>query len=87
MPIISIFFGIVIRINFRDHNPPHLHADHGDREAMFDIRSGLLLEGDLPRMATKRVQLWIELNREALLANWDLAYSGEPTLRIPGLDQ
>jgi len=85
MPIISIFFGIVIRINFRDHNPPHLHADHGGREATFDIRTGAMMEGSLPRSAVRRVQLWIALNREALLANWDLAYNGEPTLKIPGL--
>lgn len=86
MPIISIFFGIVIRINFRDHNPPHLHADHGDREAVFNIRTGEVMEGSLPRKATRSVQLWIAMNREALLANWDLAYNGEPTLKIPGLE-
>ena len=39
MPMISIFFGIVIRINFFDHAPPHLHAAHGGIEALFDIRT------------------------------------------------
>lgn len=43
------------------------------------------MEGALPRSAVRRVQLWITLNREALLANWDLAYDGEPTLKMPGL--
>src|SRR6202041_311268 len=40
MPIISIFFGIVIRINFGDHAPPHLHAEYQGDEALFDIRTG-----------------------------------------------
>ncbi|MBI5941435.1 MAG: DUF4160 domain-containing protein [Caulobacterales bacterium] len=86
MPIVSIFFGIVIRINFYDHNPPHLHAEHGGREGVFDIRTGSLMEGAIPRTATRRVQLWISMHREALLANWDLAYKGEQFLKIPGLE-
>lgn len=49
MPIISIFFGIVIRINFFDHAPPHLHAAYGDDEALFDIRTGKVIAGRLPR--------------------------------------
>ncbi|WP_348683486.1 DUF4160 domain-containing protein [Brevundimonas aurantiaca] len=49
MPIISIFFGIVIRINFFDHAPPHLHAAYGDDEALFDIRAGKTIAGRLPR--------------------------------------
>jgi hypothetical protein len=87
MPIISIFFGIVVRINFRDHNPPHIHAEHGGREAIFDIRTGNLMEGALPRKAVRRVQLWIAQHREAFLENWDLAYKGEAFPKIPGLDQ
>lgn len=87
MPIISVFFGIVIRINFDDHNPPHLHAEYGDREAIFDLRSGEALAGKIPRAATRRVKQWILLNQAALAENWDRAYNMKPTLKIPGLDQ
>ncbi len=87
MPIISIFFGIVIRINFSDHNPPHLHADHQGHEALFDIRTGEMIAGDLPRAARRLVSEWITLNRAALAENWDRAYSDRATFRIPGLDR
>jgi hypothetical protein len=55
MPIISIFFGIVIRINFFDHAPPHLHAAHGGSEALFDISTGRVIAGALPRRETRYV--------------------------------
>lgn len=55
MPIISIFFGIVIRINFFDHAPPHLHAAHGGTEALFDIRTGRVIAGSLPRREARFV--------------------------------
>jgi len=87
MPIISIFFGIVIRINFSDHNPPYLHAEYQGHEALFDIRTSELIAGELPRAATRMVTDWIAANCVALAENWDRAYSDRPTFRIPGLDQ
>lgn len=85
MPIISIFFGIVIRINFGDHNPPHLHAAYGDFEALFDIRNGKIIAGRLPRREARYVLEWIVKHRVDLMLNWDLAVSGQPTFRIEGL--
>lgn len=85
MPIISIFFGIVIRINFFDHAPPHLHAAYGDGDALFDIRTGWIIAGQLPRREIRYVLEWLVKNRVDLLRNWDLAVSGKPTFRIEGL--
>ena len=85
MPIIAIFFGIVIRINFSDHNPPHLHAAHGGSEALFDIASGRVMVGALPSRETRYVVEWISRNRTELMRNWDLAVTGQPTFRIEGL--
>lgn len=87
MPIISVFFGIVIRINFTDHNPPHLHAEYQGHEALFDIRTSRVIAGELPRTATRLVTDWIALHRPALAENWDRAYNDRPTFRIPGLDR
>jgi hypothetical protein len=87
VPIISIIFGIIIRINFRDHNAPHLHAEYQGAEAIFNIRTGELMEGRLPKRHVAMIQEWMELNREALAENWQLAYSKRPTYRIPGLDE
>ena len=85
MPIISIFFGIVIRINFFDHAPPHLHAAYNDAESLFDIRTGEVIAGRLPRRETRRVVEWVAKHRIDLMRNWDLASSGQPTFRIEGL--
>lgn len=86
MPIISIFFGIVVRINFFDHAPPHLHAAYGDDEALFDIRTGRVIAGHLQRRESRYVLEWVVKNRADLLRNWDLAVSGQPTFRIEGLN-
>lgn len=86
MPIISIFFGIVITINFKDHSPPHLHATHGGLKAMFDIRTGRTIAGGLTRRETRYVVEWIERHRDELMQNWDLAVTGRPTFKIEGLD-
>jgi len=56
MSIISVFFGIVIRINFFDHAPPHLHAAYGARKALFDLSTGRVIAGALPRRQTRFVQ-------------------------------
>jgi len=86
MPIVSFFFGIVIRINFGDHAPPHLHAEYQDDEALFDLRTGEIIAGRFPRAGTRLVREWMTRHREALMQDWDLAVAGLPTLKIPGLD-
>jgi len=86
MPVISTFRGIVIRIHFIDHPPPHLHAEYGSAEALFDIRTGEMLEGRLPRAQTRLVLEWIVKNRPELMKAWDLAATPLPTFKIAGLD-
>lgn len=54
MPTLSEFFGIVIRMYYDDHNPPHFHAYYGEYEALISIETLELLEGSLPR----RVKAW-----------------------------
>ena len=86
MPIISIFFGIVIRITFFDPAPPHLHAAHGGTEALFDIRTGRVIAGALPRRETRYVVERVVKNRAELMRNWDLAANGQPIFKIEGLE-
>jgi hypothetical protein len=86
MPIISVFFGIVIRINFFDHAPPHLHAAYGARRALFDLSTGRVIAGALPRRQTRFVLEWILKNRTDLMRNWELASEGLPTFKIQGLE-
>ncbi len=72
MPTISRFYGIVIRMYFGDHVPPHLHAVYAEFEAVFDIRSSAIIEGKLPYRATGLVLEWIELHRTELMEDWEL---------------
>ena len=73
MPVISNFYGIVIKMYFQqaEHNPPHIHAIYGEYIGAIDIKSGRLLEGDLPSRALKLVQEWLDSNREKLLEIWN----------------
>lgn len=73
MPILSRFYGIVIRMYFlqNEHNPPHIHAIYNDNAAAIDIESGAVLDGNLPNKALNMVREWIALHKDALLAVWE----------------
>jgi hypothetical protein len=88
MPILSMFYGIVIRMYFyddRQHHVPHLHAEYAEKRAVFNILNGELLAGELPSGKARLVQAWIEIHREELLADWELAVNGEEVFKIEPL--
>ena len=67
MPIISMFYGIIIRmflIDNKNHNLPHIHAKYAEFEASVSIAEGEILAGELPRKQLRLVQAWIELHRD-----------------------
>jgi len=87
MPTLSLFYGILVKMNWRDvgqHNKPHLHAYYGDYEAVFTL-DGELLAGDFPARQKAYVKAWALLHEDDLLANWKLAANGEETFRIDPL--
>lgn len=73
MPVISRFYGVVIKMYFRqaEHNPPHIHAIYGEYIGAIDIQTGEMLEGDLPKRALKMVQEWTAKNKSELLKIWN----------------
>lgn len=86
MPEISRFFGIIIRMFFDEHNPPHIHVEHQDNKAVFDLR-GNITHGNLKsRTAVKLVREWIDLHVAELLEDWDLAQAGKEIKKIDPLD-
>lgn len=90
MPTISMFYGILIRMFFRDtdkHRAPHIHADYQGEVAVYSILDGIPLAGELPPGKHKLVVAWIEIHREDLLADWNLAVNGKTPFPIKGLDQ
>lgn len=88
MPTISRFYGIVIRMWFADHPPPHFHAFEQDNEAQIRISDGEIIHGRLSRPAQRLVKQWTQMNRAILIANWETSRSGSrrPMQQIPGLD-
>lgn len=72
MPVLSRFYGIIIRMYFlqNEHNPPHIHAIYNDDVAAIDFMTGEVLEGHLPAKAMSMVQEWIEINRDTLSEIW-----------------
>lgn len=88
MPVISMFYGIVVLMYYfdnRQHHLPHIHVKVGDEEAVLTIPDGEILEGTLPRSKFKLVQAWIEIHRDELMTNWELAISGEAVEKIDPL--
>jgi hypothetical protein len=85
MPEISRFLGIIIRIFFKDHAPPHFHAGYGDYEISVDIHTGVV-EGKFPKRALKAVLEWYDLHREELLVDWKLAAEGKLPNKIEPLE-
>lgn len=85
MPTISRFYGIVIRMYFADHPPPHFHAVYSGEEAVIGIESGDVLRGSLPERALRLVREWALIHRAELLANWERAQVPEQPLPIDPL--
>ena len=89
MPIISMFYGVVVYMYFYDvqkHSKPHIHVEYAEFTAVLSIEDGDNLEGELPRNKMKLVQAWLEIHREAVLADWSLAVRGLPPQKIRPLE-
>jgi len=88
MPTISMFYGIMVSIYFKDnerHHLPHIHVRYQGDNASISIVDGSLLDGSIPSRQLKMVQAWIEIHSDELHADWELAVSGEEPYRIAPL--
>lgn len=88
IPAISIFYGIVIYLYFKDsrqHKSPHIHVKYQEHEVVVSIPEGDVLEGSIPKSKMKLLQAWIELHKDELIANWELAVSGQQLYKIEPL--
>lgn len=88
MPAISMFYGVIVYLYFldnRQHHVPHIHVKYQDQEAVVAIPDGQVLEGSIPGSKLRLVLAWIEIHREELMADWQLAVSGQPPFKIEPL--
>lgn len=82
MPTISMFQGILIKMNTKnEHNPPHFHAKYQQYEAQFDFE-GNIIKGEFPSKQMKLVAAWAVLHTDELIANWELMLNQEPLYKI-----
>lgn len=88
MPVISMFYGVIVMMYYFDnrrHNEPHIHIKYGDQEAVILIPDGTIIEGELRANKLKLVEAWIEIHREDLMADWELAINGQEVFKIEPL--
>lgn len=84
MPVISAFYGIVVQMFYYDHNPPHIHATYGEYRVVISIKDQVV-HGTMPKRALNLIFEWMDLHRDELLEDWDLAQDGEPLKKIEPL--
>lgn len=88
MPVISMFYGIIVLMYYfdnRGHHRPHIHVKYNDDDAVISIPDGDIIEGALPRAKLKLVQALVELHQDELMADWTLAVNEEPVFKIDPL--
>lgn len=88
MPLLSMFYGVLVRMYLRDdkqHHLAHIHVQYAEHSAVFTIPDGELLEGMLPKRQQRLLQAWVELHQDELMADWALAVSGETPYKISPL--
>ena len=88
MPVISMFYGIIVSLYFLDnkrHKKPHIHAKYQEDEAVVSITDGKVLEGRLPPAKMRLLLAWMEIHKDELAADWELAVSGQPPYKIEPL--
>ena len=73
MPVISRFYGMVIKMFFlaSEHNPPHIHVLYGEYMGVIDIHTNKMIQGDLPDKALKIAQEWTSIHQQELLKMWE----------------
>ena len=88
MPIISMFYGIIIYmypLDMKQHHLPHIHVEYQGAEAVIGIPTGEVIAGEVPTNKMKLVQAWIEIHRDELMADWSIAVKGGEIFRIKPL--
>lgn len=85
MPELCRFYGIIIKMYFGDHAPPHFHVEYQEYEAIVNIETGEIT-GRLSRRALRLVYEWLDLHKDELMANWERSQERKPLKKIKPLD-
>jgi hypothetical protein len=88
MPVVSMFYGIIISLYFFDtdkHHSPHVHVKYQEYSAVLRIPDGTVISGEFPQNKLRLVLAWIEIHHDELIADWELAVKGEQPFKIEPL--
>jgi hypothetical protein len=85
LPRISEFYGIIVWMYWKDHNPPHMHATYGEFEILINIIDFSVYAGYFPGRAFGLLMEWALLHQQELLKNWELMKQSLPLKTIEGL--
>ena len=85
MPVISKFYGILIRMYFDDHAPPHFHAVYGDNEIQVGISPIKILQGNVPKRVQSMVLEWAALHQDELITDWERCHNAQAHLPLDPL--
>ena len=85
MPTISMFRGIKVYINWREHQPPHFHATYGGNQVIVSIKELEVIEGTMPSKQLKMLLGWAAFHQEELMENWELAQGKQELFPIEPL--
>ena len=83
-----MFYGIIVQMfsfDNKKHNLPHIHVKYAGHNAIFSIIDGTLIEGDMPNNKRKLIDAWIEIHKDDLMADWELAINGDQPFKIEPL--
>lgn len=86
MPVLSTFFGVVVRMFHADHAPPHFHVRYAEFSAVVEIESGSILGGRLPGRCAALVEEWRSIHVADLRAAWEAAQNSRAPQRIEPLN-
>jgi len=85
MPIIAAFLGMLIRVYHADHDPPHIHVQYGEYEAIAEIRTGRIIRGRLPRRVERILREWLRVRRREVVGAWRDARAHRTPRRVDPL--
>lgn len=85
MSELSRFFGIIIIMHYKEHNPPHFHIQYNEYNAIFDMEQEAVIDGFIPKKQIRLVLAWFEIHKEELLQNWENAMNKKEFIKIEPL--
>lgn len=85
MPILSKFYGIVIRMAFDQAAGARIHASYGSSEIVVGLNPLRILQGDAPERVRALVLEWASAHYVELLDAWKRCAAAEPATPIAPL--